>query len=121
MKKILLISQCVFLSVAPAAADDLSAADALAIMERAKSGSFSARAEAHALTFYLQGVVEGAAAYQQSLQARGETTLFCPPRGKGYSMQDVLDLLEKAPPGERDAAAPRVILEGFSRRFPCSD
>lgn len=120
--KIFLATAFVCLSLfSPTLAQQLSVADALAIKERAATGTFSARAEWHALSFYLQGVVEGAAGYQQTLAEQGKRPLFCPPKNKNYSMQDLFALLGKSVSADRNRAASLVILESYARQYPCKN
>lgn len=103
----------------PANAQSMTVADALAIKERAGMGSFGARAEWNALTFYLQGAVESAVAYQEALVQKGAEPLFCPPRNTGHSIESLFAILERSPAAERRKTAVAVILDGFTASYPC--
>lgn len=109
---------CLMVSTS-AQAQSLNVGQVVAIKEAAATGSFAARAEWHALSFYLQGVIEGAAGYQQTLAEQGKPLLFCPPRGTQYSLQDFFGVLEKSDAADKTRAASVVIMEAYVRRYPC--
>ena len=107
-------SMTTFVKAAP-----LSVSDALAMKDKVQSGSFEGRAEWHALTFYLQGVIEGAAAYQQSLLAEEKAPLFCPPQNKNYSIEEIFLLLGKAKIEDNARPAAHFVLEAYANKYPC--
>ncbi len=89
------------------------------IHERVQTPAFAGRAEWNALTYYLQGVIEGAAAYQQGLAASGKPALFCPPPKKAYAIDEFLRLLRNAPNDDQNRPASEVILEAYAKKYPC--
>lgn len=108
-------------ALSPARAEPLSVAEVLAIRDNAQSGAFSARAEWQALSFYLQGVVEGAVGYQQALVEQGKRPLFCPPKGGSHSLQEIFSLLSAGPAADKRRPAHLVILEAYARKYPCKE
>jgi len=104
-----------------AASQQITAGEALAMRERAAGRTFSARAEWQALGFYMQGVVEGAAGYQNALRERGKQPLFCPPAGKSFSLDELFAIMEAAKPANRIQPAVGVILDAYAEKYPCKD
>ncbi len=104
-----------------ALAGPISVAEAVKINQAVSSGSFEARAQWGALTYYLQGVVEGAGAYQETLIAKGVTPLFCPPKNKSYSIQEIVEQLEAGLPRKKQEKAVSVILAAYAAQYPCKN
>ncbi len=107
--------------LAAAHAGQLTVAQTLAIKDRAAAGAFEGRAEWNALSFYLQGVIEGAASYQQTLAEQGKSPLFCPPRNKSYSIEEIIVFMNKSTETNKKRAATLVIMEAYARQYPCND
>lgn len=103
----------------PSQAKQLSVKDVLAMQASVQSGEFAGRAQWQALGFYLQGVIEGIAAQQLALQAAGKPGLFCPPKGKGYSMQEFFRLLHQSDAEQRDKPVSEVLFASYATLYPC--
>jgi len=69
----------------------------------------------------MQGVIEGAAGYQQAMRLRGEKPLFCPPAGKSFTFDELLAIIERASPADRKGSAVAVILTAYAAKYPCAD
>ena len=104
----------------PAQAQPLSVDETLALRDRMASGAFAARAEWNALTYYLQGVVEGAVGYNETLATQSKAAAFCPPTNKDYSIDEMLRFLAETKRDERSQPASLVILEAYAQQYPCS-
>lgn len=118
--KQLAIAAIAFLSLQTVAyAQQLTVDDALAIRDQAGASDFAGRAEWSALTYYLQGVIEGVAAYQQTLAERGKPTLFCPPPNKRYSIDEFFRYLTKSADEDKSRPATLVIVEAYADAHPC--
>ena len=104
----------------PCTAKQLTVSDIDAIQTGAMRGEFSSRASWNALAFYLQGVIEGVAAYHQGLSANTQSRLFCPPDNKGYSIDEMLSLLKRAPAKDKSRSASMVLMEMYAREYPCT-
>lgn len=107
------------LSAFPTHAKQVSVDEVKNIQNHAQSGAFTGRAEWNALTYYLQGLIEGAAGYQEALSKAGKPPLFCPPKGKGYSAEELVQILDRSSPAEKNRPASLVILEAYTRKYPC--
>jgi len=120
MKYLKFVVGCLmFLSVLPTHAKQISVNEVKAIQENAQSGAFVGRAEWNALTYYLQGVIEGAVGYQESLGKVGKRLLFCPPKGKGHSIEELLKILNQSSRADKNRPASLVILEAYTLKYPC--
>ncbi len=117
MRKMFILAAC--LLAQPTAASSLTVAEALAIKERAASGSFASRAEWSALGIYLQGAVEAVMTYRDALDAAGASPLFCPPRNSSESIGGIVAMLEAAKASERDRQAVALVLETYAKKYPC--
>ena len=103
----------------PGQTQQLTVNDVKSLQTKVQSGSFSGRAEWNALTYYLQGVMEGIGGYQEGLPQAGKTPLFCPPKGKSYSFEELMQILNQSSPNNHDRPASKVILETYIQRYPC--
>ncbi|MEO0399907.1 MAG: Rap1a/Tai family immunity protein [Pseudomonadota bacterium] len=121
MRYLMIIAAVLYAAGTPVYAQQLTARDVLAIKERTASGGFSARSEWTALGYYLQGVIEGAAGYQQALTAAGKPALFCPPKGKNYSVDEIFRFLDRASDEDKSRPASAVIIEAYAGAFPCRE
>ncbi len=106
-------------ALSPAQAQQLTVQEVLDIKNRATTGAFGGRAEWNALAFYFQGVIEGAVGYQLTLTEQGKSPLFCPPRGKGYTVEEMIRFLNKSTTDDRSRPASLVIMESYGREYPC--
>lgn len=119
MKKLIIALLAILTLPATAMAQQLSVEEALAVRDRASTGDFTARAEWNAVTYYLQGVIEGLGAYQQSLITADMPALFCPPPNKNYSLNEIFRFLSKSPEQEKSRPATLVIVEAYAAAYPC--
>jgi hypothetical protein len=119
MKKLALITAALMLVTTPAFADPITVSETLTLKKQAVSSAFNARAEWNALTIYLQGVIEGTAAYQETLIKAGHAPLFCPPRNKSYSLEELFHYLEKTKADNQNRPAVTVLIEGYAKKYPC--
>ena len=118
MKYAFIAALCLFAQ--PATAQPLRVAQAIGIKERASTtDAFAARAEWNALTFYLQGSVETAVAYQKTQETNGSKPLFCPPKQNSASLEDIFTVLERAKGPERQRSAVELILASYAEKYPC--
>ena len=116
----LAIAAIAFMSLASTAqAQQLTVEETLSIQNRASTGDFAARAEWNALTYYLQGLIEGAAGYQQTLMKQGKKPLFCPPSGKSHSIEHVIRYLTNSAKKDKLRPASLVIIESYASAYPC--
>jgi len=120
MKYSKFIVSCMFvLSVLPAHAKQITVNEVTNIQEAAQSGEFTGRTQWNALTYYLQGVLEGSAGYQKALKKAGKPQLFCPPADKGYSIEELIKILSQSSKADKNRPASLVILEAYARKYPC--
>lgn len=119
MNKLVVLLLVTFTLPATAAAQQLSVEDTLALRDRAGTGDFTVRAEWNALTYYLQGAIEGIGAYQQTLIAEGHPALFCPPPNKTYSVDELFRFLNKSSEADRSRPASLIIVEAYAAAYPC--
>jgi Rap1a immunity proteins len=119
MKMLTVAAIVSFAALSPVQAQQLTVQETLDIKNRATTGAFGGRAEWNALGFYFQGVIEGAVGYQQTLTEQGKPPLFCPPRGKGYAVEEMIGFLNKSAPDDRSRPASLVIMESYGREYPC--
>ncbi|MEM9286164.1 MAG: Rap1a/Tai family immunity protein [Pseudomonadota bacterium] len=111
---------CGFWALASVAyGQQLTVADALAMRDRTSAGAFATRAEWNALTYYLQGVIEGAVGSGETLASQNKERAFCPPPGKGYSVDEVFRYFEKTNVADRARPAALVIVEAYADAYPC--
>lgn len=103
----------------PLAAKQISIADVKEMQSRVRAGEFSALAEWNGLTYYLQGVVEGIASANRLTSSGRPERFFCPPKGKGYSLEEVFTLLREVEGKDEQAPLPEVLLSKFIEKFPC--
>ena len=121
MKIIAVITATLILATTPALAEPITVSQILTLKKQAASSAFTARAEWNALTFYLQGVVEGAVAYQETLIKMGRSPLFCPPKNKSYSLEELFRSLEQSTPADQNRTAVTVLMESYVKHYPCSE
>ena len=121
MKKIAVITATLMLATTPVLADPITVSHTLALKKQASSSAFTARAEWNALTFYLQGVVEGVISYQKTLIKMGHSPLFCPPTNKSYSLEELFHSLEQSTPADQNRTAVTVLMESYVKRYPCGE
>lgn len=123
MKTLIAASTAIFFCMtgASVSAAQITVAQALQLKEKAGSGAFAARAEWNAFTYYLQGLAEGAAAYQIGLTTNDQKTLFCPHRTKSFSSDEMFEFLSAAARTSPGRPAAVVILEGYSEKYPCTE
>lgn len=107
--------------VGAATAQELTVQGVLDVQSAASSGEFTGRSEWVAMNYYLQGVIEGIGTYQGALAESDETTVFCPPRGKGYSIEELLPALRTVPDSQKSRPAREVILEHYASRYRCKE
>lgn len=107
-------------SLVPAAAAPVTVGEVKDLKARAEAGAFSARAEWNALTYYLQGIVEGAVGYHKALDDRGGETLFCPPQGASNSLDEVIAALDAASAKTKDRPITTVVTELYVKKYPCA-
>lgn len=120
MKYLRLISLCLgVLASLPGHTKQLTVSDIKHLQAQTQSGSFAGRAQWIALAYYLQGVIEGAAGYHESLEKNKKLPLFCPPKGKGYSLEELLQILQQSSQSDQNRPASLVILEAYKRQYPC--
>jgi len=119
MRKTIFTIATYFIAVTIASSEPITVSEALKIKENASANIFAARAEWNALTFYLQGLVEGAASYQEILINNGKKTLFCPPKGKSYSLEELFENLERSKQDHGNHRAATVIMEAYAKEYPC--
>ncbi len=119
MKKLAVIMATLILATTPALAEPITVSEMLTLKKQAASSAFTARAEWNALTFYLQGFLEGAAAYQETLIKTGYAPLFCPPKNKSYSLEELFRALEQSKPADQNQIAVTVLIESYVKRYPC--
>lgn len=105
--------------LAPAAAAPVTVGEVKDLKARAEAGAFSARAEWNALTYYLQGVVEGAVGYHKALDDRGGETLFCPPQGASNSLDELIVAIDAASAKTKDRPITTVVTELYVKKYPC--
>ncbi len=118
--KHLAIAAIAFLSLQTAAqAQQLTVEDTLAIRDQAGTSEFAGRTDWNALTYYLQGVIEGVAAYQQTLAEQGKPTLFCPPPNKRYSIDEFFRFLTRSTDEDKSRPATMVIVDAYADAYPC--
>lgn len=103
----------------PASSMSPTVADVMQMKEAVQRGSFEGRAAWQALGFYLQGAIEAMGGIQQSLEARGDHGLFCPPKERSFSMEDVFGSLDAAARRGDTGPALNAIFEDFQRQYPC--
>lgn len=103
----------------PLQAKRLTVNELKGIQARTQSGSFAGRAQWNALTYYLQGVVEGVGAYQEGLGSSDLPPLFCPPKGKSYSIKEMMTLFEQSSSADKSRPASVVLVEMYRRKYPC--
>ncbi|MEO1241752.1 MAG: Rap1a/Tai family immunity protein [Pseudomonadota bacterium] len=108
------------LSVVPAAAAPVTVGEVKDLKARAKAGAFSARAEWNALTYYLQGVVEGAVSYHKALNDSGGETLFCPPQGATNSLDELIAALDAAGLKAKHRPVTALVTELYVKKYPCN-
>ncbi|MEM9618722.1 MAG: hypothetical protein AAF936_12240 [Pseudomonadota bacterium] len=108
------------ISLTPAAAAPVTVGEVKGIKARAEAGAFSARAEWNALTYYLQGVVEGAVGYHKALDDRGGETLFCPPQGASNSLDELIAAIDAAGPKAKDRPITALVTELYVKKYPCN-
>jgi len=124
MKHLTIAAIAAFAFLSPqtvAQAQQLTVEDALAIRDRAGMSEFASRAEWSALTYYLQGVIEGVAAYQQTLIEQGRPALFCPPADKRYSIDEFFRYLTNSTDEDSSRPATLVIVEAYADAYPCPE
>lgn len=102
-----------------ASAEQITVAEVQAMKKRVQTGSFSARAEWNALSFYLQGAMEAIGLAQGELERADARTLFCPPPGGSLDIRDLYAILESAPPAAGPKPALGVLLSSIQKRYPC--
>lgn len=107
-------------SLVPAAAAPVTVGEVKDLKARAAAGAFSARAEWNALTYYLQGVVEGAVGYHKALNDRGGETLFCPPQGASNSLDELIAALDAASAKTKDRPVTALVTELYVKKYPCN-
>lgn len=100
-------------------AQQLTVHDALQLQKNLTTGEFASRGQWNALSYYLQGLIEGSAAYQQVLKDRQQTPLFCAPKGKHYSVQELMQILHASDKSKRSKPVSLVIMETYAQRYPC--
>ncbi len=111
-----------FLALQTAAqAQELTVEDTLAIRDRAGTSEFVGRADWNALTYYLQGIIEGVLVYQQTLIEQDKPALFCPPRNKSYSIDELIRYLTKVAAKDQPRPATLVIVEAYADAYPCPE
>jgi len=120
MTKKLIATVAFFALASTAQAQQITVQEPLDVQNRLKTGTLTARAEWNALTFYLQGVVEGVGAYQRTLIAQGKPPVFCPKPGKKYSIEELFRHLSQSSQEDKDRPATVVILEGYANAHPCN-
>ena len=108
-------------SISVASAQELTVQGVLDVQGAASSGEFTGRSEWVAMNYYLQGVIEGIGTYQGALSERGEATVYCPPRGKGYSIEELMPALRSVPESQKGRPAREVILEHYASSYRCKD
>lgn len=114
-----IVSCLLLLSILPVHAKQITVNEVESIQSATLSGAFGARAEWNALTYYFQGIIEGAAGYQEGLGRAGKSLLFCPPAGKGYSIEELMKILSQSSRADRKRPASLVVLEAYARKYPC--
>ncbi|MEM6852569.1 MAG: hypothetical protein AAF527_12625 [Pseudomonadota bacterium] len=119
MKRVLAAGAAWMLAFGPAAAEPVTVREVLEARMSAASGAFGARAEWGALVFYLQGVIEGVAAAQLQAKDIEAEPIFCPPPGKGYSIEEAVALLEAAAEDNDNQPAAAALLKGYAKALPC--
>ncbi len=107
------------ISLAPAAAAPVTVGEVKDLKAHAEAGAFSARAEWNALTYYLQGVVEGAVGYHKALDDRGGETLFCPPQGASNSLDELIAALDAVDSAAVDRSVISVVMDHYRKKYPC--
>lgn len=121
MKTTIAAIALVALGAAHAYSEDLTVEGAIEIQTKAGAGDFTGRSEWVAMTYYLQGLIEGIGTYQGTLSENDEATVYCPPRGKGYSIEELLPVLRAVPETQKSRPAREVILEHYASQYPCKD
>ena len=121
MRKFAVITATLILATTPALAEPITVSQMLTLKKQAASSAFTARAEWNALTFYLQGVVEGIVSYQKTLIEMGQSPLFCPPKNKSYSLEELFHSLEQSTPADQNRTAATVLMEGYVKHYPCGE
>ena len=116
----IILGLCLFVSAGTSQANGaISVKEALEIKQQLSSGGFTQRAQWNALTIYLQGTIEGAMTYHKNVLESGGTPIFCPPKKKGYSIQEFVKIMEQAPKAQAQDAAIDVILRAYWETYPC--
>lgn len=121
MRSIFVVTAMLAVATTPAFSQDLSVEGALEIQTKASAGDFAGRSEWVAMTYYLQGIVEGFGTYQDALKDAGKQTAFCPPQNKSYSIEEMMQAIQAAPRKDRARNARDVVLEHYAEAYPCQD
>lgn len=88
MKYAKFVVSCLFvLSILPAHAKQITVNEVTNIQQAAQSGEFTGRAQWNALTYYLQGVIEGAAGYQKNLKKPDNLDSFAHQKIRGILLK----------------------------------
>lgn len=119
LAKICITSLLTIIYVMPATAQQITVSDVKQMQVNVQSGSFTAMAEWNALTYYLQGVIEGIAAHNKILSSTNSGKKFCPPKGKSYSIEEVFRLLGEADSKAQKKPAAEVLFAQYVKKFPC--
>ncbi|MEO0411492.1 MAG: Rap1a/Tai family immunity protein [Pseudomonadota bacterium] len=96
----------------------LSVKEALRMRASAGAPGFANRADWMALTYYLQGVIEGAVVHARMPGAAGS---FCPVPNAHYDLGSVFVALEGVDPSQQDEPVAKYVLEVLAQRYPCAD
>ena len=120
MKHLLLaVMSALWIFQSPAYSQQLTVNEAINIQNKVQTNAFAGRAEWNALTYYLQGVIEGIGGYKESLSETRQSILFCPPKAKNYSIEEFLIMLKHSMPEDRNRPASLVLIEAYTEKYPC--
>ncbi|MEM7570171.1 MAG: hypothetical protein AAF337_10280 [Pseudomonadota bacterium] len=98
------------------AAGPMTVKDAIALKNAAQTGDFSSRAQWTALSYYLQGVIEGAVS---TARVSGPAGGFCPAENARYDLGEIFMAFEKLPSKQAEQMAAMAVAEHLRALYPC--
>lgn len=106
----------VFFAAATAQAEPLTVEQALLIRDDAQKPGFSGRAAWIAMSYYLQGVIEGTVA---SARRAGPASGLCPAPEARYDLNEILAFFEEVTHQQPQQMAADAVVSHLRQRFEC--